>query len=294
MRYSQGMKPKRTIFALVTVLVLVGCHSSGKSGDGGAGSGGGGSGGGGSMKGPLLPAGTTIGTYIVLGDSISDGGGTGPFFYDLLNTDLQAKFPGLTYVHAGKAGSITDVFSDGQPANAPLLKDQITGLGSNYPGNVLVTITIGGNDLNGHAVAAITGSDAGIRTEYSTHLTNELGTLYTPGRLGSGNVYVILANIYDFTDGQGDFKDVNCGPAVNITPQTVMGVFDGWNMLNQAAVDKMGALYDMHGDFLGHGYNNTNPSQVWYDHNSCVHPNTAGHDAIRRGMYKVLTGQSLP
>jgi lysophospholipase L1-like esterase len=171
------------------------------------------------------------------------------------------------------------------------LKDQITALGSSYPGNVLVTITIGGNDLNGHAVSAIAGSDAGFRSEYGAHITTELQTLTTAGRLGTGKVYVVLTNIYDFTDGKGNFRDVNCGPAVNVQPTTVANVFSAWNMVNQIAVDKVGGgLYDMHADFMGHGYN----SEIWYDRSSCIHPDATGHDHIRRGVYKVVTGEDLP
>src|SRR6185437_3162962 len=126
-------------------------------------------------------------------------------------------------------GAITDTYSDGIPAGAPLLKTQIAGLAKNYPGDVLVTITIGGNDLNGHTIKAIGGVDATVRGEFGTHLDAELGELMTPGRLGSGKVYVVLANIYDFTDGQGDFATVKCGPGVNISATAVQTGFGNWN-----------------------------------------------------------------
>jgi hypothetical protein len=55
-----------------------------------------------------------------------------------------------------------------------------------------------------------------------------------------------------------------------------------------------GGLYDMHADFMGHGYNNPNASEIWYDRSSCIHPDATGHDHIRRGVYKVVTGEDLP
>ncbi|MCU1280246.1 MAG: hypothetical protein JWM53_3792 [bacterium] len=294
------MNPTRTILALFVSLALNGCGGTASHVGGGAGgTGGTGGGGGGTDTGtggngtPLLPADAQLGTYIALGDSISDRGGTGPYFYDLLSADLTAKFPGLTYVHGAQQGAITDVFSDNQPSGAPLLKSQIAALGSSYTGDVLVTITIGGNDLNSHALAAISNTDAPLRGELDAHLADELGELATPGRLGSGKVYIVIANIYDFTDGQGDFATVMCGPGVNVSPMAVATSFGAWNGVIATNIGKVsGALYDMHAAFTGHGYNNKDASQVWYDASSCVHPNALGHDAIRRGIYKIVTGQA--
>ena len=296
------MNSTRTILALFVSSILAGCGGTGQhvGGNGGSAGTGGGGGGGtdtgtGGNAGPTLPADAKVGTYIALGDSISDQGGTGPYFYDLLNADLAAKFPGLVFVHPAQQGAITDVFSDNVPSGAPLLKTQIDGLGSSYAGDVVVTITIGGNDLNAHAIAAITNTDADLRAQFDAHLAAELGELTTPGRLGSGKVYVVLANIYDFTDGQGDFATVNCGPGVNISADAVATGFGNWNSVLATNIGKVnGALYDMHADFTGHGYNNTDTTQLWYDPASCIHPNAKGHDAIRRGMYKALTGDSLP
>src|SRR5688572_5272132 len=47
------------------------------------------SGAGGSTSTPGLP---DLGALVVLGDSISDGGGEGPFYYDLLLADLEAHY----------------------------------------------------------------------------------------------------------------------------------------------------------------------------------------------------------
>jgi lysophospholipase L1-like esterase len=307
---------KQSICIVVTAIAILGCGSStsmtGTGGNGGAGGGGGGnmgnggggggggggSGGGGGGGTPgvgIVPPGGSLGTFIVLGDSISDNGGTGPFFYDQLHTDLAKKWPSMMYVHAAVAGAITDTYSDNTPAAAPLLKTQIAGLGHAYPGDVLVTITIGGNDLNAHAIKAIGGTDDTVRTEFGTHLDAELGELATAGRLGSGKVYIVLANIYDFTDGQGDFATVRCGPGANVMPSRDMTVFGAWNGVAATALGKVsGTLYDMHANFMGHGYNNTDKTQVWYDSSSCIHPNALGHDAIRRSIYGIVTGEQLP
>jgi hypothetical protein len=299
-----------TVLVLAAALSLIGCGSStsshesggggsggtgtGGNGNGGTGGGGGASGGGGSGGSGSLPSGIQLGTYIVLGDSISDNGGTGPFFYDQLHNDLLAKFPSLMYVHAAVAGAITDNYT-GELPGPSTVATQIAGLGHSYPGDILVTVTIGGNDLQKHAVQAVAGADANIRTQFGAHLDAELGELAMPGRLGSGHVYIVLANIYDFTDGMGDFAKVNCGPRVTVTPSFDQNAFMAWNGVSATSVGKVGGvLYDMHGDFYGHGYNNTNAADIWYDRNSCIHPNAKGHDTIRRAIYKIVTGGTLP
>src|SRR5277367_3155725 len=140
---------KRSIFVILASMALIGCGSStskntGTGGNGAGGSGGGGGGGGGGTPVGLVPSGGSLGTYIVLGDSISDQGGNAPFFYDSLHTDLMAKWPSIMYVHAAVGGAITDTYSDGMPVGAPTLASQITGLATSYPGDILITITIGG------------------------------------------------------------------------------------------------------------------------------------------------------
>jgi lysophospholipase L1-like esterase len=269
----------------------IGCGSSGSPqmmmpGNGGGGGGGGtGSGGGGAGSSSLK--GATIGTFIVLGDSISDRGGTGPFFYDTLHDQLTAKFPSLMYVHGAQAGAVTDDYTD--LTGSPTLKSQIDALGSSYPGDILVTITIGGNDLNGHAVQAIGGTDQTAQMEFTTHLTDELGALTKPGRLGTGKVYVVFANIYDFSDGMGDFRTIMCGPPVNVSASRVTATFGAWNGIIANAIGAgQGTLYDLHADFLGHGFNAT--SDVWYDRNSCLHPNATGHAHIASSLWSMISG----
>lgn len=303
MRYEGRMNSKRTILALFVSSLLAGCggapaHVGGNGGTGGTGGGGGDPGTGGNA-GPLLPATAQVGTYIALGDSISDRGGASPYFYELLNTDLGSKFPAMTYVHGAQQNAITDVYSDNQPQMVPTLAQQIAALGHDYPGDVVVTISIGGNDLNAHSLQAISNTDAALRAEFDAHLAAELAELTTPGRLGTGKVYIVLANIYDFTDGMGNFATIGCGPGVNISSTAVQTGFGHWNdvIKSNAAKVSGAAVYDMYADFHGHGYNNPDTTQLWYDASTdqtvCLLPNAAGHDAIRKGIERVLTGDTL-
>ena len=50
----------------------------------------------------------TLGSLVVLGDSISDGGGGAPFYYTLLHADLDAFYGDVQYVNVAQSGSETE------------------------------------------------------------------------------------------------------------------------------------------------------------------------------------------
>jgi lysophospholipase L1-like esterase len=254
---------------------------------------------------PPIAANANFGTYIVLGDSISDRGGQGPFFYDLLHQnddttyptwqghDLATKYPGIQYVHAAVAGSISGAYGDTLTTGAPLMSTQITGLGSSYPGDVLVTITIGGNDLNDHAGDAILGLDATDKMKFTANLKADLDALMAPGRLGTGKVYVLEANIYDASDGQGDWmsKGGAACPPYNVSSMQDTAAFSAWNQIITDAITAHPGdyLFDIHTLFAGHGFNSTDN---WY-YTDCIHPNQKGHDELRKEAWRMLTGEVI-
>jgi len=254
---------------------------------------------------PPVPQ-ASFGTYIVLGDSISDRGGAGPFFYDLLHQnddatypswkghDLATKFPSLQYVHGAVAGSVTGAYGDAYTTGAPLLTDQVTKLGSSYPGDVLVTITIGGNDLNFHAPDAVLNLDAPDKTKFTSLLKGVLDELTTPGRLGSGKVTILEADIYDASDGKGDWTSGGAAcPKYNVPSSQDQTVFAAWNKIitdQIAAHSAADYLLDIHGLFGGHGFNNA--TDPWY-FTDCIHPNQKGHNELRREAWRMITGESI-
>jgi lysophospholipase L1-like esterase len=252
---------------------------------------------------PIAPN-ASFGTYIVLGDSISAGGGQGPFFYDLLHQnddtvypawqghDLATRFPGIQYVHAAVAGSISGAYGDTETTGAPLLTTQIAGLGSSYPGDILVTITIGGNDLNDHAGDAILGLDGPEKMTFTSNLEADLDALLAPNRLGTGKVYVLEANIYDASDGQGDWvKGGGACPPYNVSTTQDTTVFSDWNQIITTAIAAHPGdyLFDIHTLFAGHGFNSTDN---WY-YSDCIHPNEKGHDELRKEAWEMLTGEVI-
>jgi lysophospholipase L1-like esterase len=266
--------------------------SSGGGGGTAAGGGGGTSSGGGTGTGAgKLPS--AFGTYIEIGDSISDKGGAGPFFYDLLyqnddttyptwaGLDLKDKFSVATHLHAAVAGSQTKD-----------LVGQISGLPATLTGPVLVTITSGGNDLRAAAQQAIAGTDQTYLTAMGTNIDAALTALTASGRFGAGvEVYVLYADIYDPTDNTGNFN--SCGlPLSLFNSPNAPAIFGRWN----AVIDTESAKYPnvfvepLHDDFLGHGIVD---SVNWF-YTDCIHPDTAGHHQLRRLMWKALTGADGP
>jgi lysophospholipase L1-like esterase len=275
-----------------------GSNSSPSQSDGGAAADG---------SGPAQPAGQghTFGTYIALGDSISDRGGIGPYFYDLFlknddatypnfkGKDLTARFPGIQYVHAAIAGAVSGPYTDAPNSLASKLTDQISKLGSSYPGDVLVTITIGGNDLSNHASDAALGQDAKDKTQLAANLAAALGELTKPGRLGSGKVVVLETNIYDASDGKGNWRSgggARC-PPFDTGADVDTGVFGAWNQVVTTAIGNASGdnLVDLHTLFKGHGFNSMDN---WFD-TDCIHPTAKGHNELRREMWRMLTGDSV-
>jgi lysophospholipase L1-like esterase len=299
----QPLTPSKRAFAALVLFLASGAACGGtasQSSDTSAGDAGGDDG---SSPSPIVTT-ASLGTYIVLGDSISDRGGQGPFFYDLLHQnddttypswhghDLATRFPGIQYVHGAVAGSVTGAYGDQYTIGAPVLTDQIAALGSSYPGDVLVSITIGGNDLNFHAPDAVVGLDTPDKQKFSANLKAALDTLTAPGRLGSGKLYVLEANIYDASDGKGDWvKGGSACPAYNVPATVDQQVFSAWNdIITQAIAGHAGdTLLDIHALFSGHGFNS---SDSWY-FTDCIHPDQQGHHQLRKEAWRLLTGETL-
>jgi len=252
--------------------------AGGSSASGGSGTGGqGGLGTAGSAGWPGLDA---VGSLVILGDSIGDGGGVGPYYYTLLRQSLQTRYGPIEYRNEAEGGSKTSA-----------LVGQINDLPGSLPGPVAVAITSGGNDMKDRIVEIIAGVDAPFRQAMGANITAALEALLAPGRFGSGvQVHVFEANIYDSSDGEGDFGQHDCAFSFPVALPTD-GYFANWNGEIATRVQAQGQrLVDMHGHFYGHGFNNP-PN--WY-HTDCTHPNSTGHDQLHRLFYLHITGEVLP
>ncbi len=226
-------------------------------------------------------------THVILGDSISDRGGEAPYYYDLLDKnddarwptdkgrDFATRYPGIQVQKKSKGGS-----------TAANLGGQIDTLPMRLDGPVLVTITIGGNDVQAALAKILTSGDDSLnRADFAEFLEESLGKLFTKDRFGPGvEVTVLMTNIYDPSDGTGKFtfaSGTKCGGALGIWPASrpTAELLVPWQkvMTDVAAKHPGTVVLDLHGKFAGHGVPG---AETWFV-KDCIHPNAAGHDAIR-------------
>ncbi|MCC6216840.1 MAG: SGNH/GDSL hydrolase family protein [Polyangiaceae bacterium] len=264
---------------------VAGAAGSGGAGGAGGAAASGGTGGTGGSAGAGAAFGATaalpsLGSLVILGDSIGDGGGQAPYYYDLLRADLQARYGTLQYQRKANSGSKTDD-----------LDDQVQDLPSTLAGPVAVCISSGGNDMKAALAQIVLGTDAVAKATMGNQITQALDLLLAPGRFGPGvSVYVFELNIYDASDGQGNFSQGGCAFGGGLPAIPTDACFASWNAEIASRVNGRGMLTDLWGHFRDHGYNHP---PKWYA-NDCTHPNSVGHDQLRRLFYWKITGQLLP
>jgi lysophospholipase L1-like esterase len=176
--------------------------------------------------------------------------------------DLVSTSPGVRILNLAVDGATID----------DVTTEELARLGhdSNDPG-ILVTLTVGGNDLLGalfaggrldHAVRRILGR----YTELVETIREELP-----------NATLVLTTVYDPTDGTGIL------PGLEGYGRLPLEYLDRFNhhVRTAAASSERTELADVHRHFLAHGV--TAPeSDRWYWNRSLVEPNARGASEIRR------------
>ena len=249
---------------------------------------------------------------VVIGDSISDVGGSGsgqtPFYRTLLVQNDDTLYPdwqgfdlktcwGLdpkaNVVKVSKGGAVA---SEGSMAS--VLFTQTKSIKQTLEGPVLVVGTIGGNDVTSGLVHVIAGTPAQVTADIAAFVKgfgDAMNDLTKPDRFGAGvKVDVLITNIYDPTGGTGDFTYApagkSCGGMFTLWPagQSTEAPLKDWNdaMAAEAANYPGVHLLDLHTQFLGHQVNVPDPEN-WF-HGDCIHPNTAGHEHIRELFWQAM------
>ena len=126
----------------------------------------------------------------------------------------------------------------------------------------------------------------------SNQIQAALDLLLAPDKFGPGvEVHVYEGNIYDASDGAGDYDAGGCNFGAGLPAIPTDNFFMAWNQVISDQVCAHGqVLADMHGYFYGHGYKSS-PNRYAPD---CTHPSTIGHDQLRRLFYQKITGETLP
>lgn len=173
-----------------------------------------------------------------------------------------------------------------------------------------VIVELGVNDLFGVVLQLL--SDADLRADPSAaverfrgHVRAVLERVAGEGLLARPPT-LLVANVYDPTDGTGDVDAVTrvliSQPDIAlITPERVLGLIADYNRViaeETAAVG--GTLIDLHGHFLGHGLfhdDAASPAYVaddatrWFS--GAIDPNRRGAHEIRRLLWTALTGERI-
>jgi len=162
----------------------------------------------------------------------------------------------------------------------------------------LVVMTIGGNDIANIADAGATMERTvdqlwAQTMEFVQLLRDTIAWLREPGRFPNG-VYVVLSNMFEFTDGTGDTTACPAAELAGIgaprdDPDALADMVIWANEQYLAiAVDHGVDMIFMLEHFCGHGHNHDNPAapcyrgpgtENWFDL-SCIHPNPTGHEVI--------------
>ncbi|MSP26583.1 MAG: SGNH/GDSL hydrolase family protein [Myxococcales bacterium] len=171
----------------------------------------------------------------------------------------------------------------------------------------LVIMTMGGNDLAHLTKTAIDGkSDAELwaQTKLFVELQREaIAWLKTPGRFPNG-VFVVYANMYEFTDGTGEVMSCDVSalagfdkPVPSPEKLTELVIWANEQFLQIAVEHGVDMLFLLE-SFCGHGFHADDPAApcyrgpgqpVWFDL-TCTHPNPTGHGEISK-MFEAVVGE---
>ena len=250
-------------------------------------------------------------TLVVIGDSISDVGGSGgnqmPFYRTLLVQNDDTLYPNWTGLDLhtcwgfDPAVNVVKVSKGGAVATeggmASVLLTQTQSIPKALEGPVLVVGTIGGNDVTS-GLADVLFNKPKVQSDIDAFIkgfTDAMNELTKADRFGAGvKVDVLMTNIYDPTGGSGDFTftpgNKSCGGMFALWPagQSTDGPLKDWNdaMAKAAATYPNVHLLDLHAQFLGHQVNTADPAN-WF-HEDCIHPNSLGQEKIRELFWTAI------
>ena len=239
-------------------------------------------------------------TVIFLGDSITAGAGAWSDDEDyaslLVNNtnawpdwdgiDLATRYPGISVVDVSKGGSWTGTVLNNQ---IDRLEEQVA---LPFAGEVLVIITVGGNDLQS---VLLNPSGVQARIEKTVDNWRKIAEYFVDEQRFPDGSTLLMANVYEPTDAVGQVD--NCFYGLNIS-FLLPNLHDANTQLRGLAEEVGFSVLDMRGTFLGHGFNHEDPNAPYHNvddpslwlANGCIHPNPRGHHEIRAMFWRAIDG----
>lgn len=170
--------------------------------------------------------------------------------------------------------------------------------------NILVIMTMGGNDLADIAQGLVGGwSDEQLwdkAEETVSDMEKGIAWLREQGRF-SKDPKIIFGNIYEFTDATGDTSacplagmaglDNDLGNPI-LEEMTIWVTMEYYKISRKYQSDMMFLLEN----FCGHGFHHDDPesrcylgpdAELWFD-NTCLHPNPTGHAVISDLLFQII------
>ncbi|GDX79756.1 hypothetical protein LBMAG42_15670 [Deltaproteobacteria bacterium] len=211
-------------------------------------------------------------------------------WYDVLNGTGYEMESGDFAVCAKYGGRTDDLVQDNDQVIDCIPEDK-AGL------TTLVVMTVGGNDLFSLADDYYEGIPdetlIASTEEEMQNLRDAVTWITTDKARFPGQMYVVFANLYEFTDGEGD---VDACPGADFVgyhydlanPSIEERIAWMQEEMLRIAVDTNTDMIFLGETFCGHGYNRADASNVCYRgpdtelyfDESCFHPNDAGHTAL--------------
>lgn len=244
----------------------------------------------------------TFGSYVALGDSVSidlypgldaaeregltippDGLGAVSLLHvnddgrwpEFSGRDLSTEFPGLRAVNLSADGATTTSVLDWQ---LPRFPDDLA-----RP--VLVTLTVGGNDLLAllgvdPGRAAVADGESGRAAVTAT--ADRMDAIVEEVRRRATGALIVIGTVYDPSDGSGDLGD----GVVRRRELEWLAAFN--DRVRRLASEGGNRLADIHDHFLGHGLTEPHPGERWYWRHSVIEPSARGASEVRRLWLETL------
>ncbi len=186
--------------------------------------------------------------------------------------DLVTISPGIDCRFEARDGATTESVLDSQV-------DALRGIDPG--GEALVTLTAGGNDLLRLIGATDRAGQAGVRA-----VLDNLDAILGVVRDRLPRAMVLVANVYDPTDGTGDLE------GTRLRPQEMRWLADGNAGVERLCRQRGAQLIDLHRHFAGHG-RSAPAAKRWYWTGSLIEPGMAGASEIRR-LWLAAVEESRP
>jgi lysophospholipase L1-like esterase len=183
--------------------------------------------------------------------------------------DLATRLPGIDCHFLAMDGATTD----------DVLASQIRALETIEGGGAgIVTLTAGGNDLLSLIGAADRTGDAGVE-----RILRNLDGILDAVHDRLPRAVLLVANVYDPTDGTGDLE------GHRLRPQETRWLRDYNAGVARVCAARGARLIDVHGHFAGHG-RSAPAADRWYWTGSLIEPGVVGASELRRLWLAALDG----